>query len=131
MPSRRQAPTFGPYSAQERACLSSTPDFSGLPIGPMPGAASSAQPSSMTLTEIASGRSFGQPLGKQASVVIPTPVRSSALGVHDVAEQLPGLALEALQLHSLDRIIIGRAGAHGEAGQQHGHTELLEARRLF
>ena len=55
MSSSRQAPTFGPYSAHERACRSSTPAFSGLPIGPMPGAESSVQPSSMTLTERASG----------------------------------------------------------------------------
>ena len=55
MSSSRQAPTFGPYSAQERACRSSTPAFSGLPMGPMPGAELSVQPSSMTLTEIASG----------------------------------------------------------------------------
>ena len=55
MSSSRHAPTFGPYSAQERACRSSTPAFSGLPIGPMPGAELSVQPSSMTLTEMASG----------------------------------------------------------------------------
>src|SRR5476649_214832 len=58
----RHAPTFGPYSAHERPCRSSTPARSVLPIGPMPGAESSVQPSSMTLTEIASGLS-GQPAG--------------------------------------------------------------------
>ena len=43
---------------------------------------------------------------------------SAALGVHDVAEQFPGLALEALQLDRLDRIEVGRAGADGDARQQ-------------
>jgi hypothetical protein len=59
--SSRNAPTFGPNSAQDSACRSATPGFSGLPIGPIPGALPSAQPSSITLSEIASGLPAGQP----------------------------------------------------------------------
>ena len=55
----------------------------------------------------------------------------AALGVHDVAEQLPGLALEALQLDRLDRIEVGRAGVDRDARQQHRHFALLEVRRLL
>src|SRR5262249_56593797 len=48
-----------------------------------------------------------------------------ALGVHDLAEQFPALALEALQLHGLHRIVVGRAGADGDARQQARHAQLL------
>src|SRR5262249_42096606 len=48
-----------------------------------------------------------------------------ALGVHDLAEQLPALALETLQLDGLHRIVIGRAGADGDARQQARHAQLL------
>src|SRR5260370_34425472 len=62
--------------------------------------------------------------------VIQSPA-SAALGVHDVAEQVPGLALEALKLDRLDRIVIRRARADGDAGQQQRHAEFLEARGLL
>src|SRR4051812_30387867 len=68
--SSRHAPAVGPYAAQDRPCRSSTPDFKGLPIGPMPGALSSVQPSSMTLTDSATRRPAGQPEG---SVMDPRP----------------------------------------------------------
>src|SRR5215475_14384186 len=42
---------------------------------------------------------------------------SGTLGRHHVAEQVPGLALEALQLDRLDRIEVGGAGADRDAGQ--------------
>ena len=43
-----------------------------------------------------------------------------ALRREDVAEQLPALALEAGQLHRLDRVIVGRTGRDGDTRQQHG-----------
>ncbi len=52
--------------------------------------------------------------------------RSAALGVHHVAEQLPGLALEALQLHRLDRVEVGGAGADEDAWQQQRHAKIVE-----
>src|SRR3954454_22727845 len=71
---RRQDPVLGPYSAQDLACRSSTPGFSGWPIGPMPGAESSVQPSSMTLTATARGRASGQPAGSEFPLIPPSPV---------------------------------------------------------
>ena len=67
----RQAPTLAPYSAQDRACKSSTPARNTLPIGPMPGAASSVQPSSITLTATASGFPSGQAAGSVTSFTAP------------------------------------------------------------
>ena len=68
----RHAPTRGPYSAHDRACKSSTPARSTLPIGPTPGALSSVQPSSITLTETASGLPSGQPAGSVTGAHAPT-----------------------------------------------------------
>src|ERR671912_2283408 len=52
-------------------------------------------------------------------------------GRQDLAEQLPGLALEALQLHSLDRVKVGRAGRDRDARQQARDPELLVAGGLL
>src|SRR5260370_25774801 len=56
---------------------------------------------------------------------------SGALVVHHVAEQLPGLALEARQLDGLDRIEVGRAGRDGDARQEARQVKLVMACRLL
>src|ERR1700719_1959154 len=45
-----------------------------------------------------------------------------------VAEQLPPLALEPLQLKLVDRGEIGRRGVDRDAGQQHLGTKILQVR---
>src|ERR1700681_4005071 len=49
----------------------------------------------------------------------------------DVAEQLPPLALEALQLQLADRGKIGRAGVDHHAGQKNFGAEILQVGCLF
>ena len=51
--------------------------------------------------------------------------------MHDLAEQLPRLALEVLKLHRLDRVIVGRTGRDSDARQNHRDAELLKVRRLL
>src|SRR5262249_60394210 len=50
---------------------------------------------------------------------------------NNVAEQLPGLSLEPLQLHGLQRIEVARAGVDLDARQQHGQVDVLQIRRLL
>ena len=45
--------------------------------------------------------------------------------MHDIAEQLPGLALEAGKLDRLDRIEVGRAGVDRDAGQQQRKLQIV------
>src|SRR5262245_12605358 len=49
----------------------------------------------------------------------------------DLAEKLPGLAVEARHLHLLDRREVRRAGVDADAGQRRVGHEVLEARRLL
>src|SRR5690242_443074 len=49
---------------------------------------------------------------------------------HDLAEPLPGLAVETGKLHVLDREKLGGRRAHLDAGQQHGGGK-VEMRRLL
>src|SRR5664279_5319510 len=53
------------------------------------------------------------------------------VAVEDFAEQLPGLALEPLQLNLRDRGKIGCRGIDLDAGQQAPEFEVLDAGRLL
>src|SRR5262245_39663557 len=53
------------------------------------------------------------------------------VAVHDLAEQLPGFALELLQLDLRDRSEVGRAGVDLDARQQAAEFEILDAGRLL
>src|SRR6185437_9756831 len=57
------------------------------------------------------------------------PAASSAS--EDLADQDPGLAVELLELHLLDREEIGWAGVDGDPRQQHRRLDVLEVRRLL
>src|SRR5262252_3656284 len=52
-------------------------------------------------------------------------------GVEELAEQHPVLAVEAAELHLLDRKEVVRARVDPDAGQQHGESEAIDARRLL
>src|ERR1044072_3932162 len=56
---------------------------------------------------------------------------SAAFVAEHVAEQLPGLAVEAGELDGLDRIEVSRAGVDLDAGQQDRHPQVLHAGRLL
>ena len=64
-------------------------------------------------------------------VAVLAAANSAALGVHDVAEQVPALALEALQLHRLDGIEVGRAGADVMPGSSIGTLNFLKLAACF
>src|SRR5690349_16470938 len=73
-----------------------------------------------------SGRSIIRPC------IVASSSRPSLLLVRDhLAEELKLLAVEALELHRLDRCVVARAGADGDAGQQRLHAEALQARGLL
>src|SRR4051812_42106837 len=48
----------------------------------------------------------------------------SDLAAHHSADRFPALAVEALHLHLLDRIEVGRAGADLDARQEHADVEI-------
>jgi hypothetical protein len=53
------------------------------------------------------------------------------LAVDDAAETNPAGAVEAAQLHLLDRRVIGRARIKGDARQQHRHMDAVHVGRLM
>src|SRR5581483_843365 len=48
----------------------------------------------------------------------------------DLADRLPSVAVELHQPHLLDRAVVGRAGADGNAGQHDRGAEVLQSGRL-
>src|SRR3954469_226971 len=135
---RRQDPVLGPYSAQDRACRSSTPGFSGLPIGPMPGAESSVQPSRMTLTATAKGRASGQPAGSEFPL-IPSSLRPSATRRIWDAERRRAPLFRGVVLHEARaladpqhrRLGIETRIGHERRGDFGGGQRRLQPLRLF
>src|SRR5690349_19185595 len=75
---------------------------------------------------------FGPPKEKRGSatraLTLPQP---PLLGAHHIAEASPGLAVEARQLHLLDRREVGRARVDLDARQRGVGDEVLEAGRLL
>src|SRR5271156_2749224 len=47
-----------------------------------------------------------------------------------IAENNPALAVEASEPRRVDRVVIGRAGGHGDARQRHAGLEIADTRRL-